>query len=176
MANRANIRSGIADNDVAADAAFPHRHFTLFKHLLHLNVVQKLAIAFFMGLFNGGDQTELSSDFREAFFFGSLREPGVHIGPFVVFAFGCSLEIGCRVADAAQEIKPQTGMFLFVASGRQEDFRELFIAFAAGNFCKVRVLVAGLGFTGKCGGKVFCRLSALQAVVCLLYTSPSPRD
>ena len=118
-----------------------------------------------MGLFNGGDQTELSSDFREAFFFGSLRETGVHIGPFVVFAFGCSLEIGCRVADAAQEIKPQTGMFLFVASGRQEDFRELFVAFATSDFSKVRVLVAGLGFTGKCGGKVFCRLSALQAVV-----------
>ena len=67
-ADRADFRSLRADDEVTADAAFPHAFAGLFEDLLHFNVLQKLEIAFFVGLFDGGDSAELGGEFREAFF------------------------------------------------------------------------------------------------------------
>ena len=160
VADRADFRSFGTDNNVTADAAFPHRHFALEEDVLHLNVVEQLTITFFVGLFDGADHTELGSDFREAFFFGFLGKRCIHVGPFVVFAVGCSLQVSGRVADAAQVFKPKLGMFLFIAGRGQEDFRELFIAFVTGNGSEVRVLVAGLRFTGEGRPQVLFSLGA----------------
>ena len=51
-------------------------------------------------------------------------------------------------------------MFLFVAGRLQEDFGELFVAFALGDFGEVRVLVAGLAFAGERGLEVLFGLGA----------------
>ena len=51
-------------------------------------------------------------------------------------------------------------MFLLIAGRGQEDFRELFIAFVTGNGSEVRVLVAGLRFTGEGRPQVLFSLGA----------------
>ena len=149
---------------MTADAAFPHAFAGLFKDLLHFDVLQKLEVAGFVGAFDVADQAELRGDFRKAFGFGFFRKSLVHVGPFVVFAFRGGLEVGGRTLDAAQRVEPEAGVFLFVAGRRQEDFGELFVAFAAGHFGEVRVLVAGLAFTGEGGLEVGFGLRAGELV------------
>ena len=135
VAHGTDVGSLHADHDVAADAAFPHRHFALFEDLLHLNVVQELAVALFMGLFDRANHAELRGDFGKAFFLGFLGEAVVHIGPLVVFTFGGGLQVGGRIADAAEQVEPQAGVFLFIV---------------------------GLRFAGKGFGQVLGRLGAFE--------------
>ena len=45
-----DLRSLLTDNEMTAVAAFPHRLFALFKYLLHLDVVEKSAVSFFVVL------------------------------------------------------------------------------------------------------------------------------
>ena len=138
-ADGADFRGLRADDEVAADAAFPHAFAGLFEDLLHLDVLEELEVAFLVGAFDGADGAELGGEFGEAFLFGVLGELDVHVGPFVVFAFSGGLEVGGRGLDAAEGGEPQAGVFLFVAGRRQEDFGELLIAFALGDFGEVRI-------------------------------------
>lgn len=148
-ADRADFRCLRANDEVAANAAFPHAFASLFKDLLHFDVLEKLEVAFFVGAFDSANSTELGGEFREAFFFGVLSELDIHVGPFVVFAFSGGLEVCSGTIDAAERSEPEASVFLFVASRAQEDFSELFIAFALGDFSKVRVLVTSLAFTSE---------------------------
>ena len=51
-------------------------------------------------------------------------------------------------------------MFLLIASRLQEDCGDLFIAFTFGDFGKIRIFVASLGFTSKGRHEVFLGLRA----------------
>ena len=101
-ADGADFRGLRADDEVAADAAFPHAFAGLFEDLLHLNVLEELEVAFLVGAFDGADGAELGGEFGKAFLFGVLGELDVHVGPFVVFAFSGGLEVGGRGLDAAE--------------------------------------------------------------------------
>ena len=164
-ADGADFRGLRADDEVAADAAFPHAFAGLFEDLLHLNVLEELEVAFLVGAFDGADGAELGGEFGKAFLFGVLGELDVHVGPFVVFAFSGGLEVGGRGLDAAEGGEPQAGVFLFVAGRRQEDFGELLVAFTLGDFGEVRVLVAGLAFACEGGLEVLFGLGAGEGLL-----------
>ena len=55
----AKLGSLLTHNEVSAVAAFPHGHFALFKHLLHLDVCEQGAIALFVSLFDCSNSAEL---------------------------------------------------------------------------------------------------------------------
>lgn len=54
-ADGADFRSLRADDEVAADAAFPHAFAGLLEDLLHFDVLEELEVALFMGAFDGAD-------------------------------------------------------------------------------------------------------------------------
>ena len=164
-ADGAHFGGLVADHKVTANAAFPHVLTGLFEDLVHFDVLQELEVTFFVGAFDVADRTETRGEFGEAFGFRFFGERLVHIGPFVVFAFGGGLEVLGRVADAAQGLEPEAGVFLFVAGGLQEDFRELFVPFALRDFGEVRVLVASLRFAREGGLQVRFGLRAGEALL-----------
>ena len=143
-ADGADFRSLRADYDVAAVTTFPNLDFAFFEHLCRFHIVEEGAVAFFVHLFDGGDHAELLGESGEAFFFSGFREAFVHVGPFVVFAFGGSLQVLGGVADAFEFLEPKLGVFLFVVSGFLEQSSDLFESVLFGAACKVGVLVAGL--------------------------------
>ncbi len=149
-----------ADDDVTAVAAFPHLDFALFEDGCSFHVLEEGAVAFLVALLDGGDGAELLGEGGKAFGFGSLRKVFVHVGPFVVFAIGGSLQVGGGVTDAVKFLEPQLGVFLFVVGGLQEQFGDLFVAFLLGAASKVGVLVAGLGFACKGGLEVLFGLGS----------------
>ena len=102
-----------------------------------------------MVFFDSADTAELSGEFGEAFFLGVLRELVVHIGPFVVFTAGGSLQVFCSIADALEFFEPNLGVSFFVRSRFFEDSGDLLETFFAGDTCKVVIFIASLGFTGK---------------------------
>ena len=53
-----------------------------------------------------------------------------------------------------QQLKPDLGVFLLVVGRLGKQLRDLHKAVLLVLRSIIRVLVAGLGFTGKCGGKV----------------------
>ena len=102
-----------------------------------------------MVLFDSADTAELSGEFGEAFFLGVLSELVVHIGPFVVFTAGGSLQVFCSIADALEFFEPNLGVSFFVRSRFFEDSGDLLETFFAGDTGKVVIFIASLGFTGK---------------------------
>ena len=60
------------------------------------------------------------------------------------------LQIGQGVADAAQQFQVVFGMLHFVKGRLFENLGNVVVAFFPGDFGKKGILVAGLGFTGKC--------------------------
>ena len=163
-ADRADFRSLLADHEVTAFAALPHDFFALFEDSLHFDVVEKLEVAFFVGLFNGAHGAELLGEFGETFLFGGFGEAFVHVRPFVIFAFGGGLEVGGRVAETFEVLEPDLGVLTLVHGRFHEEFGDLLITFLAGDAGKVVVLVAGLGFTGKSGPEVLFGLGSCKLV------------
>ena len=91
----------------------------------------------------------------KAFFIGGLGKAVVHIRPLVVLALSGGEKIFGSVADAVQLFEPQLGVFLLIISGFEEQCRDLLKAFLLGLGCKIGVLVACLGLTGKGSHQVF---------------------
>ena len=58
-ADGADFRGLRAYDDVSAVAAFPDLDFALLEHLCRFDVLEKLAVAFFVRFFDGGDHAEL---------------------------------------------------------------------------------------------------------------------
>ena len=77
-ANRANLRSLGANNDVTAVTAFPNLDFALSEYLGSFHILQECSVAFFMMALDFANGTEFSSQFGEAFSFGSLSNISVH--------------------------------------------------------------------------------------------------
>ena len=139
---------------MSAVAAFPNLDFALFEDLGRFHVLEEGAVAFFVLLFDGGDHAEFLGECGEAFFFGGFCETFVHVGPFVVFAFGGGLQVLGGVADAFEFLEPELRVFLFVVSGFLEQSGNLFKAVLFGAACEVGVLVAGLGFACESGFQI----------------------
>ena len=73
-----------------------------------------------------------------------------------MLAFSRVLEVFCGGADAAEVLKPQLCMFLFVISGCEEQTCDLLETVFLG------VFVACLAFARKCSPKVLFGLGTLQ--------------
>lgn len=82
----------------------------------------------------------------------------VHIRPFIVLALSGLKEVFGGVAQLAQCLEPELGVFFFIVCGFQEQCRDLLIAGLFGNGSKVGVLVPGLRLTGKGFPQVFLGL------------------
>ena len=108
-----------------------------------------------MMLFNGGYQAETLGQLMESLLVGGFGEAVVHIRPLVVLALSGGEKIFGGVADAVQLFEPQLGMFLLVIGGFKEQRRDLLVAFLLGLRCKIGVLVACLGLTGKGSHQIF---------------------
>ena len=134
---------------MAAVAALPHFYFALGKHFCHFNVVQQGAVTLFVMLFNGSHQAEPGSQFGETLFLSRLGKAVIHIGPFVVFTAGGSLQVFCSIADALEFFEPNLGVSFFVRSRFFEDSGDLLETFFAGDTGKVVIFIASLRFTGK---------------------------
>ena len=128
VADRTDIGSGGADYDVAAVAAFPDTVAVFGEDKAALDVLKQLAIACFMLFFNGRDHLEQISDLVEAFLAGVLCETGIHLGPFLVLAFGCDLEIICSAVYTFKNLVPDFGVLFLIIGGLQEKLGDLLIA------------------------------------------------
>ena len=159
VAGGADLRRFLTDHNVTAVAALPYLDFTLGKDLRHLHIVQQGTVALLMVLFNGGDQTEALRQLMKAFFIGGFGKAVVHIRPLVILALSGGEKIFGGVADAVQFFEPQLGVFFLVVSGFKEQRRDLLVAFLLGLGCKIGVLVACLGLTGKGSHQIFFGLS-----------------
>ena len=107
IAGGANFGSLCSNDDVSAVAAFPNLDFALFNYLSHLNVLKKRTISFFVVLFDGGNKPEFSCKLGKTFFVGGLCKACIHVGPFIVFAFGGVSEVFGGVTDSVQLLEPQ---------------------------------------------------------------------
>ena len=65
----------------------------------------------------------------------------LHVGPFVVFVAGSSLQVFSSVADALKFFEPNLGVSFFVSSSFFEDSSDLLEAFFASNAGKVVYLL-----------------------------------
>ena len=101
VANGANLGGFFADYKVSAVTALPHSFLCLFEYLLHFNIGKKSTISFFVGFFNHSHLSELGCKLMEAFFIGLFCEGIVHIGPFIVFAFGCTEKVFSCISESA---------------------------------------------------------------------------
>ncbi len=159
IADRADGRSLLADDDMAAVRALPNHVAVAREDEAFFDVLQQLAVAFFVFLFDFADHFKLTRDFVEAFFTGFLGHLSVHVGPFIIFAVGGSLQVsdGIRNFSAHQILEPDLGVFLFVAGGFFKDVGNLDVAFFASLRRKICVFVARLGFSSESGPQVlFC--------------------
>ena len=149
LADRANLGSLGANDQVAAVTALPHSNAALLKDGHGLHVAQQLAVALLVGLLNGSNATELLGQLMEAFLVGLTGHAVVHIGPLGVLALGGVEQVLGGIAQLAQSLEPQLGVFLLVLSGVQEQRGDLLVAGLLGDGGEVGVLVPGLTLTGK---------------------------
>lgn len=155
VAGGANLRGLLAHDDVTAVAALPHLDLALGEDLRHLHIVQQGTVALLVVLFNGGDQAETLGQRMETFLIGCFGKAVVHIRPLVVLTLSGGEKVFCGVANAVQFFEPQLGVFLLIISGFEEQCRDLLKAFLLGLGCKIGVLIACLGLTGKGSHQVF---------------------
>ena len=137
IADRADLRSLGAYDDMTAVAAFPDRNTGFFENFTGIDVRKQFAIAFFMGFLNCSDTAELFGQVKESFFFRFFGHSFIHVGPLCIFAFGCGQKVCGSIADTIQGFEPQFGMLFFVFGGSQEQGSDLLIAGLLGGGSKV---------------------------------------
>ena len=174
IADRADFRGFLADDDVTAVGALPDHVAFAGEDEAFLDVGKELAIAFFVFFFDLADHFEQGSDPREAFFLSGLGETVIHIGPFIVFAVSGSFQVfnGGRNFTTMQKFEPNLRMFFFVARSFFKNGSDLVIAFLLGLGSEICVLVPGLRLTGKSGLQVgfgLCTFNVFHVVSPLGY-------
>ena len=153
LADGAELRRIFANDDVAAVTAFPDRDVFGDEDHAAFDVFKELLVTLLMVLFDFADHAEFVGDFGKAFLLGDFGESGIHVGPFVVFAFGGHAKAfrGFGNLAAAEILEPELGVFFFVFGRFEEDGRDLLVAFFLSLGGKIGVFVAGLRFAGKSG-------------------------
>ena len=156
IADRAGLRRGLADDDMAAVGTLPDLVALPGEDQAVFDIFQQLAIAGLVGFFDLGDAFKQGCDLVKALGTGVGGEGGVHIRPFVVFALGGVEQVFLCRGDlaAAQELEPQLGVLLFVGCRFFKQRGDLLVAVLPGFGGVIGVFVAGLGFAGKGGLQV----------------------
>ena len=131
IADRADFRGFLADDDVTAVGALPDHVAFAGEDEAFLDVGKELAIAFFVFFFDLADHFEQGSDPREAFFTGGLGETVIHVGPFIVFAVSGSFQVGDGIGNftTVQEFEPNLRVFFFISGGFFENGCDLVVTF-----------------------------------------------
>src|SRR5690606_37455866 len=147
-AYRADLGSLLPHYKMPAVAAFPHGLSGLFEYLLHLNVLEKLAVPCVMSLLDLCDHPELLCKSGKALFFRILRKAFIHIGPLVVFTVGSAEQVLRRVPQYSKRLEPELCMLLLVIGGLFEYGSDLLISFLPRYRGEIGVLVPCHGFAG----------------------------
>src|SRR5574344_1908224 len=151
----ANTRRLLSNHNVAAVSALPDYVAVFAEHALFRYVVEQLAVALFMCLFNCSNTFEQLCNRIEAFFVCCLCEACVHVGPLVVLAVRSCLKVFCsRFDSAVQQFEPQLCMLFFVRSGFFKNIRNLFETVFTCLACKPVVLISCHRLACKCGLQV----------------------
>ena len=129
---------------MSAVTALPYLNLRLLEDLLHLHIVEELAVALLMRLLNRANGSELSCQIREALFLRILSHALIHISPLVVLTLGCGLQIGLCVALQSQMTEPELGMFLLVVRRLLEESRNLLKSLLLGHGREESILIPGL--------------------------------
>ena len=90
-ANGANLRSLLANNDMATVAALPDAVAVAREDNALLDVLDQLAVALLVVTLDGANHTELSGNLLEALLVGLLGHTIVHVRPLIVLASGSIL-------------------------------------------------------------------------------------
>ena len=161
-ADGAELGGLLSHHDMAAIAALPDHIAIAGEDQAFFAIGQQLAIAFFMFLFNLGHAGKEERNMIKALFLGFLGEAGIHIGPFVVFAFRGRLQIFFGGADTIQQLEPDLSMLFFIIGGFFKDIGNLDVAILARLGGKIGILVAGFAFAGKCSAEILFGLASLE--------------
>ena len=169
VADRADVGSLAADDDVAAVGALPDHAAVLGEDLAVLDVPEQLAVALLVMLLDFGDHFELAGDLVEALGTRLARHPGVHVRPFEVLAGGGVGQVGGRVGhlSAMEVLVPALGVLLLVLGRLLEEGGYLDETVLAGLGGEIAVFVAGLGLTGEGFLKVLLGFRAGQGTTAL---------
>ena len=164
LAHWAELRSLLADYNVAAVDALPHHVAVAREYQFALNVGQELAIAGFVLSLDFAYQVKQGSDSVEAFFASLGSKAGVHVGPFVVFAVGSIHKVvgSARNITAMEKLEPDFCMFFLVAGCFGKYLRNLHIAVFLCLAGIVLIFCVGLRFACKCFLKIFLSLCSFK--------------
>lgn len=136
---------------MTAVAADPNSIAIFREDFFLADITKEFPVALFVGLFNRRDAFKLFSEFFETFFASGFGEAFVHVGPFVIFASGCSLEIGFGIFDGAavKFFIPHLGVFFFIVGGFEENRGDLFEAIFFSFRGEESVFIARFGLAGE---------------------------
>ena len=164
LADGAELGGVFADDDVPAVAAFPDGDVVADEDDAGFDFLEELLVTGFVMLFDLADHAEFGGDFLEAFFFGDRGEGRIHIGVFVVLAFGGRLEVLDGGGDIAimEILEPELGVLFLVLGGFEEDGGDLLVAFFLGLGSEIGVFVAGLRLPGECCQQALLGLGSFE--------------
>ena len=134
LADRADLRSLLANDDMAAVGAFPDAIFIARENYRILDILKQFPVSFLMGFLYGSYAGKQERYVIETFFFGSLGETSIHVGPLVIFTSGSILEIYLRRwhLTAMEYLEPYLSMLFLVASSVLEKLAYLNVAIFSG--------------------------------------------
>ena len=163
FADWADFWCGFARVNIATVTAFPNRDTIFLENDAFVEIGEQLEVALLVFFFDFANFLEQGGDFFKAFFASFFGELGIHVGVFVVFAVGSSLEIGGGVVYAAamQKLVPNFGMLFFVVAGFLEDGRDLLVALFLSLTSEKLILYTSLCLASKSSIEVrfgFCAL------------------
>ena len=128
LADRADLRSLGSYYDMSAVTTLPDGNAALLKYLHSLDVAQQLAVALLVHLLNGSYATELFSQIMESFLVSLTGHAVIHIRPLGILALSGMEQVLGSIAQLAQSLEPQLGVFLLVLSGVEEQCGDLLVA------------------------------------------------
>ena len=160
--DRANLRRLLAYYDMAAVRALPDAVALTREYKLILHIREQLTVACLVLLLDSSNLLEQECDIVKTFLACFLGKGCIHIGPLIVLALSCRLQIFCRRADAVvEQLEPDLCMLLLVSCSLFKDLRDLNITIFLCLGCKIEVLGMCHGFARKCGLEICLRLTAL---------------
>ena len=150
--------------DVAAVGTLPNHNACFLKDLLGINIFQESQVTLLMFFFDLADLLKEVSNLIKTFFTGFSGKLRIHIGPLIIFTGGRVFKTGSRIRNAVvEQFEPDFSMLLFIGGRLQKEVCDLNKSFFFRLGSVECVLIARLGFTRKCSGKVGGCLTSMSS-------------
>jgi hypothetical protein len=149
--------------DITTVSALPPNYLVLFKDLSFLQILEQGEVSLLVLFLNFGHFFEEIGNLSEAFVTGYFLKLRIHLGPFVVLAFGGCLQILLSISDSLKEIELPFSVFSLVLGCLQEYPGNLFETLILSYFGKVGILVACLRFADKGSKKIMFGSASLKS-------------